>query len=139
MIMVAFAFRVNLRWVGKAELFNLPIGFLLRFFGGIPVYRSANLNTVTQAIRVIDGMSDIVLSVAPEGTRKKTTYWKTGFYHIAAGANVPIVMGYLDYGYRRSGVGPAFFPTGALETDFSEIESFYEPFTGRYSDYVISF
>lgn len=132
MILVAFTYRRNLHWMGKRSLFRPPFGIFMRFFGGIPIGRSIDSDTVSQSISVINNASHIVLAVPPEGSRKKVTYWKTGFYYIAQGANVPIVMGYLDYGNKRTGVGPAFYPTGNLEADFEEIKGFYEPFTGKY-------
>lgn len=132
MIMVAFVFRVNLCWMGKRSLFKPPFGFLTRFLGGIPVARSTSLGTTKQSISVINEASDIALAVPPEGARKKVSYWKTGFYYIALGAKVPIVMGYLDYGNKRTGVGPAMTPSGDLESDFEKIRVFYKPITGKY-------
>jgi 1-acyl-sn-glycerol-3-phosphate acyltransferase len=134
MIMVAFVFRVNLHWMGKASLFDPPQGFLMRFFGGISVGRSKDVSTVDKAIRVIDDASDLVLAVPPEGSRQKVRYWKTGFYYIARGAKVPIVMGYLDFANKRTGVGPALMPSGDLEQDFRKIRAFYKPFAGKYPD-----
>ncbi|HUT44328.1 MAG TPA: lysophospholipid acyltransferase family protein [Desulfobacterales bacterium] len=132
MIMVAFVFRVNLYWMGKHTLFKPPLGFLTRFLGGIPIDRSTSSDTVKQSISVINEASDIVLAVPPEGSRTKVSYWKTGFYYIALGAKVPIVTGYLDYGNKRTGVGPAITPSGDLESDFEKIRAFYEPITGKY-------
>jgi 1-acyl-sn-glycerol-3-phosphate acyltransferase len=73
----------------------------------------------------------VQLIVPPEGTRSKTRYWKTGFYYIALGAEVPIVMAYMDYERKRSGLGPVFVPTGDVEADMATIKAFYAPFKGR--------
>ena len=74
------------------------------------------------------------LIVPPEGTRGKTRFWKTGFYYIAAGAQVPIVMAYMDYEKKVSGLGPVFLPTGNVDADIAAIKSFYAPFKGRNAD-----
>jgi 1-acyl-sn-glycerol-3-phosphate acyltransferase len=71
------------------------------------------------------------LVVPPEGTRGKTSYWKTGFYYIAVGAQVPIVMAYMDYARKISGLGPVFLPTGNVEADMAAIKAFYAPFKGK--------
>ena len=73
-----------------------------------------------------------MLAIPPEGARLKVRYWKTGLYYIALGAKVPIVMGYLDFVNKKTGVGPAIMPSGELESDFEKIKAFYEPFTGKY-------
>ena len=132
MIMVAFVFRVNLYWMGKHTLFKSPFGSLTRFVGGIPINRSTASGMVEQSIRVLKDSSDVVLAIPPEGTRKKVPYWKTGFYHIASGAGVPIVTGFLDYGRKCTGVGPAMIPTGDMSADYQILQGFYEPMTGKY-------
>ena len=73
-------------------------------------------------------------AVPPEATRKKSTSWKTGFYHIARGADVPIVLGYIDYRRKVAGLGPAFRPTGDIEADFRVFEKFYAEVTPKYPD-----
>ncbi|MFH1122214.1 MAG: hypothetical protein V1758_00985, partial [Pseudomonadota bacterium] len=74
----------------------------------------------------------MVLVVPPSGTRRKVMYWKTGFYHIAQGANVPIVLGYLDYRRKVGGIGPVVHPTGNMEADMKIIQDFYADITGKY-------
>jgi len=71
------------------------------------------------------------LVVPPEGTRSKSPHWKTGFYFIALGAQVPIVLGYMDFSTKHSGLGPSFLPTGNLEADMAEIKAFYAGFKGK--------
>lgn len=70
----------------------------------------------------------------PEGTRSKTRYWKTGFYYIALQAQVPIVLAYMDYSTRHSGLGPVFTPTGDVDADMASIKAFYAPFKGKNPD-----
>jgi 1-acyl-sn-glycerol-3-phosphate acyltransferase len=81
------------------------------------------------AITAADG--PVQLIVPPEGTRSKVRYWKTGFYYIALGAKVPIVMAYMDYEKKISGLGPVFLPTGDIEADMLKIKAFYAPFKGK--------
>jgi 1-acyl-sn-glycerol-3-phosphate acyltransferase len=82
-----------------------------------------------EAIVAADG--PVQLIVPPEGTRSKVRYWKTGFYYIALGAKVPIVMAYMDYEKKISGLGPVFMPTGDIEADMVKIKAFYAPFKGK--------
>jgi 1-acyl-sn-glycerol-3-phosphate acyltransferase len=131
-LMVAFALRLNIRWMGKQGLFRAPFGGVMRWLGGIAVNREQSTNLVAasaQAIREADGPLQLI--VPPEGTRSKTRYWKTGFYYIAREAQVPIVMAYMDYAHKRSGLGPLFEHTGDVEADMAAIKAFYAPFKGK--------
>lgn len=134
-LMVAFALRLNPYWMGKHTIFKAPFGPVMRWLGGIAVNREQANNLVAAsalAIREVDG--PVQLIVPPEGTRSKTRYWKTGFYYIAQTAGVPIVMAYMDYASKRSGLGPVFQPTGDVEADMAAIKAFYAPFKGRNAD-----
>lgn len=131
-LMVAFALRLNIRWMGKRQLFKGPFGPLMRWLGGIAVDREQAGNLVAAsalAIREADGPLQLV--VPPEGTRSKNRHWKTGFYWIAHQAGVPIVMAYMDYPRKRSGLGPVFTPTGDIEADMTKIKAWYGQFKGR--------
>ena len=134
-LMVAFALRLNIYWMGKAQIFRWPFGPLMRWLGGVAVQRE-QANTLVaasvQALQTSDGPVQLV--VPPEGTRSKVRYWKTGFYYIALGAQVPIVMSFMDYGNKVSGLGPAFVPTGDIEADMVAIKAFYAPFKGKNPD-----
>jgi 1-acyl-sn-glycerol-3-phosphate acyltransferase len=134
-LMVAYALRLNIRWMGKHSLFRPPFGALMRWLGGIAVDRQRSTNLVTasaQAIQAADGPLQLV--VPPEGTRGRTRHWKTGFYFIALQAQVPIVMAYMDYERKLSGLGPVFTPSGDVERDLAEIKRFYAPFKGKRAD-----
>ncbi len=134
-LMVAFALRLNPYWMGKHTIFKAPFGPVMRWLGGIAVNRDQANNLVAvsaQAIREADGPLQLI--VPPEGTRAKTRYWKTGFYYIAQTAGVPIVMAYMDYSTKRSGLGPLFQPTGDVEADMAAIKAFYAPFKGKNAD-----
>ena len=131
-LMVAFALRLNIYWMGKAEIFRPPFRGLMRWLGGIPVARETANNLVAAsaaAITAADG--PVQLIVPPEGTRSKRREWKTGFYHIAVTAQVPIVLAYMDYGKKISGLGEIFVPTGDVDADIAAIKAFYAPFKGK--------
>ncbi len=131
-LMVGFSLRLNLYWMGKHSIFAPPFGALMRWLGGIAVNRDKATNMVAASAQALrDATGTVQLTVPPEGTRSKTRYWKTGFYYIAREAGVPIVMAYMDYANKRSGLGPVFHPTGDIERDMASIKAFYEPFKGR--------
>jgi 1-acyl-sn-glycerol-3-phosphate acyltransferase len=134
-LMVAFALELRPRWMGKASIFRWPFGGLMRWLGGIPVDRSQSNNLVASSAQAIsDAGEPLQLIVPPEGTRSKTRHWKTGFYYIAQSAQVPIVMAYMDYHTKRSGLGPLFEPTGDADADMASIKAFYRPFKGKNAD-----
>ncbi len=134
-LMVAFALRLNVYWMGKQSIFKPPFRGVMLWLGGIPIQRESSNNVVEASIAAIQNADGPVqLIVPPEGTRSKARYWKTGFYYIALGANVPIVMAYMDYARKESGLGPVFEPTGNIEADMARIKAFYQPFTGKNPD-----
>jgi len=131
-LMVGFALRLNLYWMGKASLFAPPFGAVMRWLGGIAVDRAKSNNLVAasaQALREADGPLQLV--VPPEGTRGRTRQWKTGFYFIALEARVPIVLAFMDYERKVAGLGPLFTPSGDVERDMEEVKRFYAGVKGR--------
>lgn len=131
----AFALGMRIRWLGKASLFRPPFGWLMRRLGGIAVRRDRSNNLVAssiEALKAAPGPLQLVLS--PEGTRRHTTQWKTGFHHIARGAGLPIQLSYLDWGQRRLGLGPLVDPGADVDGDIARIRAFYAPFRGRNAD-----
>lgn len=133
MLAVAFAFGIELSWMGKHTLFWGPFGIFFRWLGGIPIDRRAAHDVVAQSVALFQQRERLILAVAPEGTRKKVRYWKTGFYHIASGAGVPILLGFIDYRRKETGVGPTVRPTGDLAADLKVIQEFYEGITGLHA------
>ena len=134
-LMVAFALRLNVCWMGKASIFRWPFGGVMRWLGGIAVDRDKSTNLVAaSAVKLAAARGQMQLIVPPEGTRGHTRHWKTGFYYIAQQARVPIVLAFLDYERRVGGLGPIFQPTGDIERDMAEIKRFYAPIKGRRSD-----
>ena len=131
-LMVAFALRMNIHWMGKRQIFRWPFGGLMRWLGGIAVDRSQSTNLVAasaQALRAAEGSVHLV--VPPEGTRSQTRHWKTGFYWIAHEAGVPIVLAYMDYPRKLSGLGPVFTPTGDIDADMLKIKAYYSQYKGK--------
>jgi 1-acyl-sn-glycerol-3-phosphate acyltransferase len=122
------------QWIGKASLFRPPFGGLMRRLGGIPVVRSSRSNFVEQVAELYRQHDQLIIAIAPEGTRKKTDHWKTGFYHIAMTAQVPIVMAYLDYQRKEAGIGPVLYPSGDLAADLVQIRQFYAGVSGKYPE-----
>jgi 1-acyl-sn-glycerol-3-phosphate acyltransferase len=134
MVTAAYIFRVKISWFVKDAAFFFPLGPIVRAFGGVPIDRTARRNVVGQAVARFEESDRLILAVPPEATRKKSTSWKTGFYHIARGARVPIVLGYVDYRRKVAGLGPAFTPTGDIEADFQVFEKFYAAVTPKFPD-----
>jgi 1-acyl-sn-glycerol-3-phosphate acyltransferase len=134
-LMTAFVLNLNLYWLGKASIFKAPFGGVMKWLGGIPVDRSQSTNLVAESARALSEADGAVhLTVPPEGTRSKVRYWKTGFYYIALGAKVPIVMAYMDYSQKRAGMGPTLMPSGDIEKDMVVIKAFYAQFKGKNAD-----
>jgi 1-acyl-sn-glycerol-3-phosphate acyltransferase len=132
--LLAFAaiFDVEISWMAKHTVFRWPIGPFARALGGIPVRRNKREDLVTAMARSFDDREELGLVVPAEGTRSHVEYWKSGFYHIARTANVPIVMSYLDYEKKIGGFGPAFYPSGDVEKDMDAIRAFYHGKQGKY-------
>jgi 1-acyl-sn-glycerol-3-phosphate acyltransferase len=132
-ICLAFIFEIKPFIMMKDAWFRWPMGPFLRWLGAIPVDRSKSTHVVARSIQAFRAHSRMVLVVPPSGTRGKVMHWKTGFYHIAKGANVPIVLGYLDYRRKVGGIGPVVHPTGNMEEDMKVIQNFYVDIAGKYS------
>jgi 1-acyl-sn-glycerol-3-phosphate acyltransferase len=131
MLLLMAAEQLPIRFMGKESLFRGPLGPVMRSLGGIPVNRRERTNLVDQIAAKFDEFDDLIIGIAPEGTRSKVSHWKTGFYYIALKAKVPIAMAYLDYGNKIIGVGPNFMPSGDLKVDFEIIRGFYTGIVGR--------
>ncbi|MEX2129862.1 MAG: lysophospholipid acyltransferase family protein [Pseudohongiellaceae bacterium] len=125
MLAVVLRLRLKVYWMGKHTLFAFPFGSLMKWLGGIPIDRSRAHNVVQQTVAQYQQHLDLIVLVPPEGTRSKVERWKTGFYHIACQAKVPILMGYVDAGNKEAGLADFFFPTGDLAADMEEIRKFY--------------
>jgi 1-acyl-sn-glycerol-3-phosphate acyltransferase len=131
-LLFSHAAGIHISWIGKESLFRWPLGILMRWLGGIPVDRRVRGNFVQQVVDVFNRSERLVVAITPEGTRSQVHYWKTGFYYIAHGAGTPIALGFIDYGRKELGIGPAITPSGDIHADFEAIRSFYTGKLGRY-------
>ena len=122
---LAFYLRADVRFMGKAELFRGPFGGFFRWCGGYPVDRAKSQGLVEQMAQAIQESERFILVVTPEGTRHKVNEWKTGFYHIAKKAGVPIAVGFVDSRTKTCGIGPTFQLTDDMEADIKTIQSFF--------------
>ena len=130
-LLMAFAFRARIHWMGKKAIFRRPFKSFFQWLGGIPVERTQSENLVEQSIQHFQRHERLILTIAPAGTRKRVIRWKSGFYHIACGANVPIVLGFLDYRRKAGGFGPLIYPTGNMAADMETIRIFYDGVSGK--------
>ena len=130
-ILSAKAIDLKVHWMGKHSMFRWPYGWFFRAIGGTPVRRDQGQNYMQQMVELFDRSEQLVLALAPEGTRSKTDHWKTGFHYIARAAKVPILMAYLDYGRKQVGIGGMFFPGDDIDVDFGKIAEFYKDKRGE--------
>ena len=132
--MVMTAIGLNFRFVGKHTLFRWPLGGFMRWLGGIAVNRSLSTNFVEQVASHFQEQDQLIVAIAPEGTRQQTDYWRSGFYYIALQAKVPVVLGFLDYSSKTGGLGAMFQPSGNLEKDMEIVRDFYAGVHGKYPE-----
>lgn len=125
-LLVVFALRLNLNVFIKHTLFIGPIGWFLSYCGGVPIDRRAAGARVRQTVQEFENNDDMVLLITPEGTRSAQTNWKTGFYHIASEANVPVAVAFVDTAARRAGIDHFITPSGDIDKQMAEIKAFYD-------------
>jgi 1-acyl-sn-glycerol-3-phosphate acyltransferase len=119
-------------FMAKKSLFRWPWKNFMLDMGGVPVDRGSKQNYVQAMIDEFAKRKEFMLTIAPEGTRGAVGKWKTGFYHIAMGAKVPLVVGMMDYAKKSGGLGPAIWPTGDFKADMAKIAEFYAKVTPRH-------
>lgn len=134
LLAMTFAFRVRCVWMGKASLFRPPLGVIFTWLGGIPIDRSSHHSVVEQAVQAFQGREEMVMGIPPEGTRRKTDHWKSGFYYIALGANVPLAFVFMDYERKVTGFGSTLVPTGDVRADMVIIRDFYQDIKGKFPE-----
>lgn len=125
MLWMTWAKGIEPRFLMKKEAFRGPAGAFLRRLGGIPVDRSAAAGLVDELVAHATGAEHFVIVIAPEGTRTKGRYWKSGFYRIATQANIPICLGFVDGPTKTCGFGPSFVPSGDVRADMDRVREFY--------------
>ena len=134
LLALAALYDVKISWMGKHTLFRGLPGAVLRRLGGVPVDRRHRGDLVRAMSALFEERDRLVLVVPAEGTRSYVPHWRSGFYHIARSAQVPLVLGYLDYQRKRGGFGPELVLTGDVSQDMDEIRSFYSDKVGRYPE-----
>ena len=119
------------KFLGKKELFVWPLGWILRKLGGTPVDRFSKHGMVDQVVALFNANETFMLGLSPEGTRKRVDKLRSGFYHIAKKAGVPIVPIGFDYANKLVVIGHAFFPGDDEDADLKKIISFYAEIQGK--------
>jgi 1-acyl-sn-glycerol-3-phosphate acyltransferase len=135
-LMLAAALQVGIRlhWLGASSYFRWPFVGLLRWLGGVPIERGRTASRVRTTAELIAAYDHIGVAISPEGSRGLVPHWRSGFYHLAVAARIPIVLTALDHRRRRAIVGPALVPTGDIEADVATIAAFYDGVEGRYPE-----
>ncbi|MDP2088586.1 MAG: 1-acyl-sn-glycerol-3-phosphate acyltransferase [Flavobacteriaceae bacterium] len=133
-LLVKWAQDIDTNFIGKGSLFKPPFGFIFRWLGGTPVDRSKNTNLVDAIVDEFNKREKFSLAISPEGTRKKVDKWKTGFYYIAKGANVPIIMLSLDFENRILKISEAYNITQDMEADFEHFHQFFKGVKGYHPE-----
>lgn len=119
----------------KAKFFFFPLGAILKSLGAIPVKQSRTSRTfINSLVEMFESRDEMLLVITPEGTRKATDKWRTGFYQIAVAAKVPILLGTIDYKRKELGYIDLFYPTGDMEQDIKTIRSYYKSEWAKYPD-----
>ena len=127
---VILLLKINVRFMGKEELFRWPFAWFFYWCGGIPVARKKSIGLVEQMVDAYEKSDNFILTIAPEGTRYHVTEWKMGFYHIAKKAGVPIVMAVVDGKNKTMRVGQVFHPTEDMDADIKVIKGYFEGMVG---------
>lgn len=124
----------NAFFLGKKELFEGTFGWFFHWVGGVPVDRSVHKNMVEQVVKIFNQRNSFVLALSPEGTRKKVDKLKTGFYHIARQAHVPMILAGLDYSLKELVLSEPFYAGEDQESDIKQIIAFFAPIKGKYPE-----
>ena len=129
-----FLHQIKLTFMAKHTIFAFPFGGLMRWLGGMPIVRTSHSNLVDATAQAFRDSDDLVVAMSPEGTRKRTERWKSGFYWMAYKGGVPIAIGFIDYKRKHIGLEGVFYPTGDYDADLPKIQAFYRDKGARYPD-----
>lgn len=130
-ILIRKVWNEEINYVGKKSLFKKPFGWFFRWTGGAPVNRTEQSDAVSAIVTIFNQRKKFRLTLAPEGTRKKVTTWRTGFYFIAKAAKVPIVLVAFDFGKKQVKVSEPLHPTENMEEDLQSYRAFYKGVKGK--------
>lgn len=126
------AMSIRVHWIGKDSIFKWPVKYVWQWLGGKPVDRFNPHGVVQQIVDIFNANDHFILGLSPEGTRKNLDKWRSGFYHIATGAGVPILMASFDFKNKVLGIGSLFHPTGDIHKDIDTMQNYYKSFTGKF-------
>ena len=126
---------IAMNFIAKQELFRFPFGFYFRWMGGAPIDRTGSLNKVDAIAKIFEKHNEFRLAIAPEGTRKKVTELKSGFYYIALKANVPIIPIAFDFGRKKVNLGKPYYPTSNYDNDLKILLKHFEDVIGKVPEY----
>lgn len=118
----------------KKEWFFFPLNYFFKALGALPIDRKGSIKMVDYIINLFKEKDDFIFSISPEGTRSFVEKWKTGFYHIAVEAKVPLIFGKMDYKTKVVNISSPFYPTGNFSQDFKEIVSYFQDAEGRFPE-----
>ena len=125
---------IDAKFLIKNNYTKSALGFFFKWLGAIGVDRSKHNNLVDYSVELLNSSENLVLMVPAEGTRERVEKWRTGFYHIAKNANVPVSFGFLDYGKKLAGVGDVYNLSGEFEIDMKYIQDFYATIEARHPE-----
>lgn len=128
------ALGVKQRVLMKSSWFFFPLKYILHWLGAIPINRKSSVKMVDYIVDLFKAQDDFVFAITPEGTRSYVKRWKSGFYHIAVKANVPLVLGSIDYKKKVAGLNKVIYPSGDVEKDLREILDYYKDIHGRFPE-----
>lgn len=134
-LLVRASLRRDIKFVGKASLFRFPFGMIFKALGGYPVDRSKSNNFTDAVVSIFNRKDAFSICLAPEGTRRRVEKLKTGFYYIAKGAGVPILLCQFDWKHRKVVFSAPFWPTEDMEADFEFITSYFRGVIGKVPEY----
>ncbi|MCZ6458798.1 MAG: 1-acyl-sn-glycerol-3-phosphate acyltransferase [Gammaproteobacteria bacterium] len=132
LMVMAMSLDMKVSWLGKHTLFKGPAGYFMRKLGGIPVVRDSRGGYVQRVAERFDDASELALVIPAEGTRGRVENWRSGFYHIARSADVPVVLSFLDFARHCGGIGPCIVLSGTPNVDMDKIRDFYSGITGKH-------
>ncbi|MFT3925019.1 MAG: lysophospholipid acyltransferase family protein [Myxococcales bacterium] len=134
MLALTMSFGLTVRWMGKHSLFKPPFGGFMKLLGGLPIERHKQKGVVEAVAEEYRNAEELIIAIPPEATRSRAPYWRSGFYHIARAAQVPIALGFLDYEKQIGGIGPLIQPSGDIHADMEKIRTFYAPMQGKFAE-----
>jgi 1-acyl-sn-glycerol-3-phosphate acyltransferase len=134
MLAVSWSLGFRVSWMGKKQMFRWPFGRFFRWLGGVSIDRAKRGNMVELVAEQFRQVPAMYLVIPVAGTRKRTEYWKSGFYHIARAADVPIACTFLDYARKVGGVGPVIDATGDVRADMDRLREFYGGIQGKHPE-----